>query len=135
MTETKKIITSMTPTEAHYSAAAYSVAKATKTSKPIVRKAMQEHFPDGFATVRHLAIWVDGVLWCGGDPHARNALFDRIESKAARLVDHTIQDTRTPMSDTRGASKTASESYMDSLPKPPLVELTDEGPTDDDSLM
>lgn len=132
MTETKKLIVAMKPVEIHYKAAAkalkmrfYSVAKFLKTIDQ----------PEGFPNVKALAIWVDGVLWCGGDQHARNALLDRIDSKAARIIDQTVKDVRRPMHATKGATVSQSDAYMEELEEEiALPELDDEPAGVDDIL-
>ncbi len=66
------------PSNVHYRAAANGLRQAgiKITANEIPR---MNH-------VKELAIWVDTVLWCGGDSNARNALLDRMVAKEARLV-------------------------------------------------
>lgn len=66
------------PSKYHYQMAAKGLRKngLEITAKQIPRA----------HNVKDLAIWVDTVLWCGGDSTARNALLDRMIPKEARLV-------------------------------------------------
>ncbi len=66
------------PSDVHYRSAAAGLRKAgVKVHANAIPR--MHH-------VKELAIWVDTVLWCGGDSTARNALLDRMIPKEARLV-------------------------------------------------
>ncbi len=68
-----------------------------------------------FPHVRALACWIDGVLWCGGDQHARNAILDRMCAKEARVI---VQDERTARKDLAAAANVPVDEarrYMDGL--------------------
>ena len=64
--------------------------------------------------VKDLAIWVDTVLWCGGDSHARTALLDRMLPKEARVIVDAQVSSRMSMVG-NNVSRSESETYMEML--------------------
>lgn len=67
--------------------------------------------------VKDLAIWVDTVLWCAGDSHARNALLDRMLAKEARLIVEAEGFSRENLSTNQTPLDEATE-YMNALKAP-----------------
>ena len=131
MTETKRLITAMKPMKIHYRKASKAIGLPLKD----LMATLKVQYPNGVPNIKALAIWVDGVLWCGGDKDARNALFDRIESKAARIIDQTVKDARQPMHNAKGATISQSEAFMEELEADvALPEMDDEGPGESDLI-
>ena len=93
------------PSEAHYLAAAHGLKPARIT------RAMIPEFPH----VRALAIWVDTVLWCGGDQNARNALLDRMIPKESRVVVDGEITSRRAVADAANVSDDEARRYVDRL--------------------
>jgi hypothetical protein len=105
MKATLKRFTEGPPTEVHYKAAAKGLG-------------CRRHEIPEFPHVRALAIWVDTVLWCAGDSHARNALFDRLQAKEARVVVDGELNTRRAVAESAGIGSDEARKYMDKLAKP-----------------
>ena len=64
--------------------------------------------------VKDLEIWVDTVLWCGGDSHARTALPDRMLPKEARVIVNAEVSSRVSMAG-NSVDKSEAETYMKML--------------------
>jgi len=95
------------PSAYHYQAAKHALQKSGITidsSRNIPRA----------ANVKDLAIWVDSVLWCGGDQNARNALLDRMMAKEARLIVNAEIESRANLSH-NSTSVDEAATYMDML--------------------
>jgi hypothetical protein len=132
MSETKKFILALKPVEIHYKRASKNLGMRWTSVANFLRKIEQ---PEGFANVRSLGLFVDSVKWMEGCQHARNAILDRIESKAARITETTIADKRQPMYQTKGAKVSESDAYMEDLEADIAIpEMDEEGPGIDDIL-
>ena len=116
MTATLERITVAAPGPAHYAAVLRRLAEVGVDPGDV---------PRDFLHVRELAVWVDTVLWCFGDQHARGAVLDRLSSKAARVIVTAEMSQRKAVALAAGIPDSESDAYMASL-ETPLPEEEDE---------
>lgn len=74
-----------------------------------------KQIPVDFHHVKDLAIWVDTVLWCGGDHNARNSLMDRMLAKEARVIVEDQRTARRGLEAVDGISANQAAGYMSIL--------------------
>lgn len=93
------------PSHAHRKAAAAALPKGIGL----------KDIPTDFVHVKDLAIWVDTVLWCGGDHNARNALMDRMLAKEARIIVEGEITARKGLDAADGVGVDQAKGYMSIL--------------------
>ncbi len=106
-------VPSMKATLAKYLDAPPSAAHYTMAERAL--KLKKNDLPRDFPHVRALLIYVDTLLWAGGDQHARAALFDRVLAKESRVVVDGNITTRRPVGDAADVAADEARKYMERL--------------------